>query len=425
MSFTEEGSPPAIQTDNNQTMQVCDKACEYDSWFRRAYCNARGLNEVPYPSGCESSLTLELQDNNIMVLVYENLAGYKRVRTLDISDNVILKLEPGTFSGMSELRNLVLNGNQLINVSNGTFRGTESSLERLFLNNNRIRSLDEGAFTGLIKLRALYLNDNEINVLPIIVFDDLHMLELLALDTNKIRYVNNTILHGLTMLRWVSLSRNDLEQIPNEFFLGLTSLSEVIFSFNNLAAISTPANLCIGQKLTLLDLRNNAINDSDYILPYLSISVELRLDGNPFVCNCGFRLLQDWYRNKSVVEYLDSPLQCTFNGTLVHITSQLPVNCQIETYNTPDVAVTPAPTTEIRIPTSEADHVTTRAMHFISTENSITTESFQRHVMPTLTFAVLLLFFILWLFKSSVSIIMWCKRKCQCDASTNFQCCRN
>ncbi|KAJ8031709.1 Chondroadherin-like protein [Holothuria leucospilota] len=366
-----------IQHENLKRVSDCGQVCVYDFSVNKALCDSRNMRQVPHPCGCENARVLELQENNIMLLLSGNFSGFKHVRILNISDNIILKIQPETFAGMSNLKYLMLNNNQLMELQNETFRGTEKSLRRIDLNNNEIIYIEEGAFEGLHKLCTLQLCHNKVKSLSPTVFQGLPMLRHLMICENEIQDLNCNIFNGLRRLETLDLKGNNLQYIHHKLFYGLKSLTTVLLNGNKLIRMPYPENLFDVRQLKLLDFRNNAINESNCVLPYLRISRILRLGGNPFSCDCDFLILQEWYRNRCLAENLDSRLKCEFNGSFIHINQSWRVNCQYAEME--DIVDESVPATSVLSPhtselTSERE-ASTKAVKHVSTENNGTNYS--------------------------------------------------
>lgn len=302
----------------------CDEVCVFNELI--ADCQEKNLTYIPFSDGCTNVVHLKLGDNHIPNLSYEQLSGYADLKTLDVSRNQISVVNRGTFRGLKQLRNILLNHNQLNGIANGTFEGTEIPLRRVIMNNNEIEFIDKNAFSGLHRIYCLYLNFNRIQTLPKSVFRGLQGLQSLHLNNNRLKTLDQNVFLGLTSLQNLYLNGNNLKWLTPGLFDGLQSLKKVNLSDNKLIAIPSPRD--IGHNnYDLFEIANNFVNLSRSIIPYLNASGRLYIDGNPFICDCDFLFVQQWYHNISQAEKKHyqsrDPIMC--EGYL--ITDILPVVC--------------------------------------------------------------------------------------------------
>ncbi|KAJ8027244.1 Platelet glycoprotein V [Holothuria leucospilota] len=323
-----------VQPTESELTITCGNSCEYEEWFSRAHCDARGLTFVPRCAGCEGAILLELQENSIQSIPPERIAEYYHVKTLDISWNQIDVLDPGTFIHLSHLKNIVCSHNSLHIVQNGLFNGTEQTLSRIYLNNNNIYIIGDKAFKKLSQLIAIYLNNNHIRSLPQNVFSDVTNIKYLILSDNDLDYVDSYQFKGLIKLQYLSLDGNNLRIIPEGLFTGLESLKEVLLSHNKLITIPAPQILGLPFHLDRLDLRNNHLNQSAAVIPYLTnVNWTVYLEENPYICDCSFQSIQNWFNatwhaQGALNTVPVNSLKCTFtDGAIYSMNHSLPITC--------------------------------------------------------------------------------------------------
>lgn len=321
---------PVHQSATGMGKDTCGDVCTFDDWYRRAHCEERDLNYVPHSYGCEGAVMLELQNNQISQITRPCTLGYDLVRTIDLSGNELTFFQYGTFMSMNNLKNIILSNNLLREVENFTFIGTEESLMRIFLNHNQIKTIHKDAFCGLSKVTYLYLNYNQIRFLYESAFRDMYALRHLYLGDNKLHHLRRNTFQNLGHLESITLSKNNLRWIPQGLFSGLTSLKEIILAGNQLVTILPPKHLGINTKLELLNFQNNNFNTTGEILPYLKISDQLLFDGNPFICDCTFMTVRDWYQNKSNTDHhiQHDQIGCFWNESFISIIDDFPVHCE-------------------------------------------------------------------------------------------------
>jgi len=165
-------------------------------------CARRRLGDVPPlhslvgPRRSRDRLGLDLSSNRIWRLPTTRpgaAASVGGLCRLDLSSNSLRTLSgdgaiAATFG--ADLEVLLLNGNGVGHVENGAFSGLVK-LRRLSLAANRLWSLDGGLLDGLpASLQALDLSRNLIEMVPAHAFSGLEHLHNLSLARNRVRFVH-------------------------------------------------------------------------------------------------------------------------------------------------------------------------------------------------------------------------------------------
>lgn len=414
---------PNLQLIEETEKLTCGEVCRFDDWYQRARCESRNLNYVPVSTGCEGAIMLELQDNQLSQLTTASIVGYELVKTLDLSRNCLKFVQNGIFMNMNVLQNILISNNFLKEMENFTFTGTEDSLKRIYLNHNKIETIRENAFHGLIRVTLLHMSYNQIEFLHESAFRDMYALRHLHLSNNNLHYLARNTFKDLSNLKSITLSKNKFKWIPRELFSGLTSLREVTLAGNQLVTIPPPKHLGIDTKLELLNFQNNDFNTTCEILPYLNISVRLLLGGNPFICDCTFMTIRQWYQNKSNTDHHIQHDQtgCFWNESFISVTDEFPAHCEGSSVGNfsmqtespdekqyPNFSVAPTPwTSQEQVPFTSTETVDT-ILPPLSTEYdrcaNLNNQKFERQqrIMSIYCVTVLTLFFILWLVKTLV-----------------------
>nr|XP_020470478.1 reticulon-4 receptor-like 1 [Monopterus albus] len=211
-----------------------------------------------------------LQNNKIHRLLRGHFST--NTVTLWIYSNNITYIEPSTFHGFALLEELDLGDNRhLRSLAEDTFRGL-SRLNALHLYRCGLSSLPNNIFQGLRNLQYLYLQDNHLRFLQDDTFMDLHNLSHLFLHGNRLWSLNQNTFRGLRALDRLLLHQNQIEWVDRLAFHDLKHLT-TLYLFNN----------------SLIQLSGQCLDT----LPALEY---LRLNDNPWSCDCKALSLWEWLK---------------------------------------------------------------------------------------------------------------------------------
>uniref|UniRef100_A0A8C5PY03 Adhesion G protein-coupled receptor A2 n=1 Tax=Leptobrachium leishanense TaxID=445787 RepID=A0A8C5PY03_9ANUR len=120
---------------------------------KKVSCTNEELLEVPDPALLpNSTVTLILSNNKIMILKNSSFYGLHDLEKLDLKNNLISQMEASTFLGLSELKRLDISNNRIGCVNPAAFQGL-TSLTRLIMSGNIFSSLNPGVFDELPSLK--------------------------------------------------------------------------------------------------------------------------------------------------------------------------------------------------------------------------------------------------------------------------------
>ncbi|XP_059975206.1 reticulon-4 receptor [Mesoplodon densirostris] len=248
----------------------CPGACVcYNEPKVTTSCPQQGLQAVPADIPAASQRVF-LHGNRI---TYVPAAGFHACRNLTIlwlHSNALAHIDAAAFAGLALLEQLDLSDNaQLHAVDPATFQGL-SRLHTLHLDRCGLQELGPGLFRGLAALQYLYLQDNGLQALPDDAFRDLGNL-------------THLFLHG-----------NRITSVPERAFRGLHSLDRLLLHQNRVARVHPHAFRDLGRLMTLYLFANNLSALPAEALAPLRALQYLRLNDNPWVCDCRARPLWAW-----------------------------------------------------------------------------------------------------------------------------------
>lgn len=212
---------------------------------------------------------------------------------------------------------LFVTGNNISRISEASFPTRLELLTDLYLSGNDIEYVDKMVFDNLPNLTRLDLSNNKIQTFSDRAFPRDSKLQLLNLSRSFLNHSLTDV--GLDFLRsahflqltTLDLSNNDLVILPDSIFDSLSNL--VKLSLQNSSLVTIQNGTLKQPPLGDLDLRDNSLRDlPSTTLEEFSLkpSLQIRLAGNPWRCDCLFYDMLVWLRNSSQVVDVHN-LTCT------------------------------------------------------------------------------------------------------------------
>lgn len=248
----------------------CPGACVcYNEPKVTTSCPQQGLQAVPTDIPAASQRVF-LHGNRIVHVPAASFRACRNLTILWLHSNALARIDAAAFTGLALLEQLDLSDNaQLRAVDPATFHGL-SRLHTLHLDRCGLQELGPGLFRGLAALQYLYLQDNGLQALPDDAFRDLGNL-------------THLFLHG-----------NRIPSVPERAFRGLHSLDRLLLHQNRVARVHPHAFRDLGRLMTLYLFANNLSALPAEALASLRALQYLRLNDNPWVCDCRARPLWAW-----------------------------------------------------------------------------------------------------------------------------------
>ncbi|KAM9102548.1 reticulon-4 receptor, partial [Sarcophilus harrisii] len=234
-------------------------------------CQQQGLRAIPAAIPAQSQ-RIFLHNNHITQVGAASFRSCRNLTILWIHSNAIGVIEATAFAGLDKLEELDVSDNvNLRAIAPATFRGLRR-LHTLHLDRCGLLELSPGLFRGLFSLQYLYLQDNNLQALQDDTFLDLANLTYLFLHGNGIRNLSENVFRGLVNLDRLLVHQNQVSRVHPRAFHDLGKVM-TLYLFNN--------NLTVLAGETMAPLAN---------LQYL------RLNGNPWICDCRAKSLWSWFK---------------------------------------------------------------------------------------------------------------------------------
>lgn len=270
-----------------------------------------------------SSLTiLNISQNRLNKLSPYLFQGLQKLKILDISYNNIEKIEDYTFHLMESLHYLDLSGNKIKILKHQWFQNL-NMLSSLILRENQLQNISNLVFSMLHQLTYLDLSKNNIKSVGLLSFKGLSNLKYLNFSSNNISFLQEGILRSAEALEMVDFSYNPLLSIDKSFIyghnikflrlvnttltslsvnslLGLTNLQQLQLTDSNHFSSVDRRALSVTTKLKELDLSKNNLSvlPSEFLYPLKQLK-SIRLDGNPWKCDCHMYWILLWLQDQS------------------------------------------------------------------------------------------------------------------------------
>lgn len=308
---------------------------------------------------------LDLSQNYLYSESIEYLLKNRALHHLNLAYNKLSELNERMFQQIYLLSNLDISFNDIEKISASCF-WKQTHLLALNLSSNKLRDLQYDWFKNLQNLNALVLKKNNLKILRNVVFSPLNRLQILDLSQNSIKSLGLLSFKGLVNLQYLNISNNNISHFQDGVFRFLESLKVLDISHNPFFSIDnsfihtsqihslymnglstfttlTSSSLAGLGQLENLDLSGSGalseVNLNTFVhtknLKFLDLSYthlkslkkgvfshfekvkSVKLDGNPWNCDCYMYWLLIWLSEHSSTHLLSpSDTFCDSPSTL-------------------------------------------------------------------------------------------------------------
>ncbi|XP_023305923.2 carboxypeptidase N subunit 2 isoform X1 [Lucilia cuprina] len=233
---------------------------------------------------------LDMSRNELQVLNKGSVLKLDKLIVLDFSSNAIASISEDFFSGLISLRTLILHNNEITTISGTIFKNL-GKLITLDLTMNRIVKIHSRAFEELVNLKELFLGQNALNTIPDGMFLNTKSLVRLTFFSNNLTTLESADFEGLTNLKNLMLNNNNLKYVNSKVFAPFKNLEKLRIDSNKLQYLPHGSFVDL-QKL-----------------------ISVKLDKNPWHCDCRALYLARWIREHSSKLWDGAPM-CRGPGDL-------------------------------------------------------------------------------------------------------------
>uniref|UniRef100_A0A182U4L9 TIR domain-containing protein n=1 Tax=Anopheles melas TaxID=34690 RepID=A0A182U4L9_9DIPT len=242
----------------------------------------------------------------ITALPEKLFAGATEINIIDLSNNKLRSLSENLFRNLSNLVELYLQNNELNTMLPDTLLADTAKLHTLNLGHNKITTVNKHLLKSLGNLSTLQLGYNLLYLIDVDAFkSQSKSLTSLNLDHNRLTLYeesNDTILSNteinssswvlfstLNKVHHLDLSYNAIDHIFVPFQNFMESLETLKLSHNLITHIGY-AELSFLYNINWVYLDSNKIAHLDFDVTFISshhrLKNSIRLDDNPFHCDC-------------------------------------------------------------------------------------------------------------------------------------------
>jgi Leucine-rich repeat (LRR) protein len=306
---------------DNSSLEVVDASYNYIAELdRSAFSSASNLKELNVSNNEISSLgedvfarnpelvRVDVSNNHILTIHRDAFRKNKKIREIYAGSNSMTFLHPDTFSKNPQLTKVTVSWNKIEDIHPQTFYNNPD-LDFIDFNNNKLKTLDPDVFQNNPSLRSVDLSSNSLVRIYDTTFHNNPNLEYLYLSKNKHIRFHNGLLILASSLKVFDAQHCNLSHLPPDFFKNTTDLRELLLGNNNFTSLDCVSNTDSDgyvdtlTELQVIDLSNNQLQtiDVEIFRNKMSQLKSLRIEGNPFLCDCKLRNAWLWSQQVGII----------------------------------------------------------------------------------------------------------------------------
>lgn len=306
---------------DNSSLEVVDASYNYIAELEpSAFASASNLKELNASNNKISSLSkdvfarnpelvrVDVSNNHILTIHRDAFRKNPKIREIYAGSNVMTYLHPDTFRKNPQLTKITVSWNKIEDIDPQTFYGNPD-LEFLDFNNNKLGTLKPDVFQNNPNLKSVDLRSNSLVSIDDTTFHNNPNLQYLYLSKNNHVRFHNGLLILASSLKVFDAQDCNLSHLSPDFFKNTTNLHVLRLGNNNFTSLDSVSNTdrddYVGTltELQVLDLSNNQLQtiDVEIFKNKMTQLKSLRIEGNPFLCDCKLRNAWLWSQQVGII----------------------------------------------------------------------------------------------------------------------------
>ena len=306
---------------DNSSLEVVDASSNYIAELEsRAFASAPNLKELNASNNEISSVSeevfarnpelvrVDVSNNHILTIHRDAFRKNPKIREIYAGSNGMTYLYPDTFSKNPELTKVTVSWNKIEDIDPQTFYNNPD-LEFLDFSNNKLRTLKPDVFQNNPNLRSVDLSSNSLVSIHDTTFHNNRNLQYLYLSKNKHVRFHNGLLVLASSLKVFDAQHCNLSHLSADFFKNTTNLRELLLANNNFTSLYCVSNrdsdnyMDTLTELQVVDISNNQLQtiDVEIFKNKMTQLKSLRIEGNPFLCDCKLRSAWLWSQEVGII----------------------------------------------------------------------------------------------------------------------------
>jgi Leucine-rich repeat (LRR) protein len=306
---------------DNSSLEVVDASYNYITELDpSAFSSASNLKELNVSNNEISSLSedvfarnpelvrVDVTNNHILIIHRDAFRKNPKIREIYAGSNSMTYLHPDTFSKNPQLTKVTVSWNKIEDIHPQTFYNNPD-LEFIDFNNNNLKTLNPDVFQNNPILRSVDLSSNSLVRIHDTTFHKNPNLEYLRLSKNKHLRFHSGLLILASSLKVFHAQHCNLSHLSCDFFKNATNLRELLLDNNNFTSLDCVSNTDSDEyvdtltELQVIDLSNNQLQtiDVEIFKNKMTQLKSLRIEGNPFLCDCKLRNAWLWSQEVGII----------------------------------------------------------------------------------------------------------------------------